>query len=283
MADSINPGDIVELIDKHHGNSGSIIAILEDIQVLYNYLPQDALEIVAKRTGHSLVDLYGVATFYTSFSLEPRGEHLISVCLGTACHVRGASEILEEFEHNLGIEPGCTTGDQSFTLTTVNCLGACALGPVAVTDGEYHRNVKKSLVPDIIQDCGNGGLSESNNNNEAETIYVNVQCPLCNRSLMTTDHLLDGHPMIRVTVSFGRMHGWLRMSSGWGDHRVESEYPIPDDKLINFFCPKCHAELRSPQLCPKCDAPTVPLLNKKGGVITLCSRHGCKEHMFDLT
>jgi NADH-quinone oxidoreductase subunit E len=282
MADSVNPGDVIELIDKHQGNSGSIIAILEDIQASYNYLPKAALEIVAKRTGHSLVDLFGIATFYSSFSLEPRGEHLISVCMGTACHVRGSSEILEEFEHNLGIEPGSTTDDRAYTLTTVNCLGACALGPVAVTDGEYHRNVRKNLVPEIIHSC-NCGDPLNSNGEEGETIHIDALCPLCNRSLMTTDHLLDGHPMIRVTVSFGRLHGWLCLSSVWGDHRVESEYPIPDDKLVNFFCPKCHAELRSPRLCPKCDAPTVPLLNRKGGIISICSRQGCREHMLDLT
>jgi NADH:ubiquinone oxidoreductase subunit E len=282
MKDSVNPGSVLELIDKHDGQRGSIIAILEDIQASYNYLPKDALEIVAKRTGHSLVDLYGIATFYTSFSLEPRGKHLVSVCMGTACHVRGAPDILEGFETTLEVKPGQTTGDRSFTLTTVNCLGACALGPVSVMDGEYCRNVKKSRVPMLVRSCLEANLNNSNGDPE-ETIHLNALCPHCNRSLMTSDHKLDGHSMIHVTASFGRKHGGMRLSSIWGDHRIQSEHEIPAGALIDFFCPRCHAELRAPKLCSRCDAPTIPLLNKQGGIITLCSRRGCTEHMFDLT
>jgi len=146
MGTSIHPGAIVKLIDKHRGNSGSTIAILEDIQASFNYLPREALEIVAEQTDCSLVDLYAIATFYSYFSLEPRGDHLVSVCTGTACHVRGAPDILEEFEGSLGVAAGATTGDRAFTLTTVNCLGACALGPVMVVNEEYHgqMNIAKT-------------------------------------------------------------------------------------------------------------------------------------------
>lgn len=281
MATSVDPGAILELIGKRQGDRGSIIAILEDIQASYNYLPKEALNIVAKKTGHPLVDLYGIATFYSAFSLEPRGEHLASVCIGTACHVRGSSEILGSFEDTLRVKPGQTTKDRSFTLTTVNCLGACALGPVAVIDGEYCPNVKTNRVPSLIRDCRDADILNSDTDPE-EILHLHALCPRCNRSLMTSDHKLDGHPMIHVAISFGRKHGWLRMSSMWGDQRIQSAHEIPADTLVNFFCPRCHAEFRSPRLCPTCDAPRIPLLNKKGGVITLCSRRGCKEHMLEL-
>ena len=279
---SINLDGIDDLIGKHHGSDGSIIAILEDIQASYNYLPRAALELVSAKTGRSLVDLYGIATFYTYFSLEPRGDHLASVCTGTACHVRGAPAILDEFQANLGVAPGETTEDRCFTLTTVNCLGACALGPVAVIDGEYCRNIKKSHVEPLVTSYrdGRGGLTEAD---PEEALYLHALCPRCNRSLMTTEQTLDGQPMIQVTVSFHSLHGWLRLSSLFGDHRIESEHAIPDDSLVDFFCPRCHAELRSPRLCPGCDAPTVRFLIKGGGIINLCSRRGCKEHALELS
>ncbi len=282
MAISTNNGNIQELVRKHQGKRGAVIAILEDIQATYNYLPAEALKTVAEETGHSLVDLYGISTFYTSFSLEPRGEHLISVCMGTACHIRGAPQVLEEFENNLGIKAGETTEDRSFSLTTVNCLGACALGPVSVIDGHYWRNANKHEVPSVIENCRCGNHHEKVLAPE-EIMSLHALCPHCNRNLMNSAIQLDGHPVVEVTVSFGRKHGWLRMSSVWGDHRIQSEFEIPEDALVNFFCPMCHAELRSPRLCPRCDAPTIPLLNKLGGIIRICSRVGCHEHMLDLS
>lgn len=268
------------IIDKHAGHRGDIISILEDIQASYNFLPQEALELVAKRTGCSLVDLYGVATFYTSFSLEPRGEHLVSVCTGTACHVRGSPGVLGAFEESLGVDAGQTTEDRAFTLTTVNCLGACALGPVAVMDGEYFANINKRQVPSLLRSCRDSDLAATMD--PEEVFHIHALCPNCNRSLMTPEHKLDDHPMIHVTASFNNMHGWVRLSSQWGDPRVFSEYEIPKDTLVNFFCPRCHSELRATTPCPRCDAPTIPMLNKRGGIITLCSRQGCKEHMLDL-
>ena len=130
--------------------SSGLISILEDIQGKYGYLPQGALVAVADKTNRSLVDIYGVATFYKSFSLIPRGKHLISVCLGTACHVRSAPVIVEEFERQLGINAGSTTEDREFSLETVNCLGACALGPIVVADGHYFSNVNTSNVNVIL-------------------------------------------------------------------------------------------------------------------------------------
>jgi len=147
----MNPELIDKIIKARQDELGSTISILEDIQEHYQYLPENVLRMVAEKTGSSLVDLYGVATFYKAFSLTPKGKHLISVCLGTACHVRSAPAIVDEFEQQLGIRPGETTGDKEFTLETVNCLGACALGPIVTVDGHYFSNVKRSDVKFILE------------------------------------------------------------------------------------------------------------------------------------
>ncbi len=138
----MNPEPILRIIENHtRGSQTGLISILEDIQADYSYLPEEALRIVSEKTGRSLVDIYGVATFYKAFSLKPRGKHLISACLGTACHVRGGRAVASEFQRQLGIKPGETTSDNLITLETVNCLGACALGPIVVVDGHYFPNV----------------------------------------------------------------------------------------------------------------------------------------------
>jgi len=278
---SLNPEDVITITRKHDGRRGSLIAMLEDVQALYNYLPRDALKIVAKQTGQSLVDIYGIATFYKAFSLEPRGRHLVSVCVGTACHVRGAPTILDEFEKLLDVRAGQTTPDRMFSLQTVNCLGACALGPVVVVDGEYHRNVTVAGVRGIIERRYRSADEQAVYQDE-RIFRVDVACPVCNRSLLTNEHMMGGEPMVHVTVSFGRKHGWLRLSSLYGDYRIQSEHEIPPETIVDFFCPKCHAELRSPKLCARCDAEMIPLFVRGGGVIQLCSRRGCKEHMLDL-
>ena len=281
MIAQLNPEEVFGIVDKHNGRQGAIISILEDVQARYNYLPEAALKIVANRTGHSLVDVFGVATFYRGFSLEPRGKHMVSVCMGTACHVRGSPQLLKEFEARLKVKAGGTSADREYSLSTVNCLGACALGPVAVVDGEYYRNVKERDVRGVLERSAriNGALSLSD---DERVFGVNVSCPSCNRSLMTPEQLLDGHPMVRVTASFGRNHGWMRLSSLYGDYRIQSEYEIPQGAVIHFFCPQCHAELRSTRLCPNCDAPMIILLVRGGGTVQFCSRRGCKEHMLDL-
>ncbi len=281
MRSQLNPEEVCRIVDRHDGCRGAIIAILEEIHAEYNYLPQEALRIVAARTGRSLVDLYAVATFYRGFSLKPRGRHVASVCMGTACHVRGSEGVLEGMETCLGVRAGETTADREFTLATVNCLGACALGPVTVIDGEYHRAVRKGEVDAILQRVSR--VDESRRLRDDERIFaVSVACPHCNRSLMTGHHLLDGFPMVRVTVSFRRKHGWLRLSSLYGDYRSESEYAIPPGTVVHFFCPQCHAELRSTRLCARCDAPMIIVRVDRGGTVQFCSRHGCKEHMLDL-
>jgi len=141
---------VEEILQRHDGQRGGLIAVLEEIQRRHGYLPEKALRMVSEKTGRSLVDVYGVATFYRSFSLRPRGKHLICVCLGTACHVRGAARVVDEFQRRLGISRGETTPDAQFTLETVNCLGACAVGPVVVVDGQYFSQVDTAAVARIL-------------------------------------------------------------------------------------------------------------------------------------
>ncbi|RTZ92429.1 MAG: NAD(P)H-dependent oxidoreductase subunit E [Deltaproteobacteria bacterium] len=126
------------ILDRYDRNPAQLIPILQDVQAEENYLPREALEAISEKLDIPLVRLYSVATFYKAFSLKPRGKHIVQVCMGTACHVRGAPRILDKMVRDFGIQPGGTTKDMEFTLETVNCLGACALGPIVVVDGEYH-------------------------------------------------------------------------------------------------------------------------------------------------
>lgn len=273
--------DILNILANHNGGREELIPVLQDIQAKYGYLPEDSLKIVAEETCRSLVDIYGVATFYKSFYLKPRGKHLISVCLGTACHVRGAQSISEEFQQQLGIRAEETTLDKQFTLETVNCLGACALGPIVVVDGHYFSNVNKTKVNQIIEKAREG-LDKVDIKTDERIFPVEVNCPRCNHSLMDPHHLIDGYPSIRVTVSFGNEHGWLRLSSLYGSYTIESEHKIPIGTIIHNFCPHCHAELVSASNCTKCDAPMFPMAVRGGAMVQICSRRGCKTHMLDL-
>jgi len=128
-----------------------LVSILQDIQAEHNYLPQEALIQVSQGLGIALSQIYSVATFFKSFSLIPRGRYLINVCLGTACHVRGAVRVLEEIERELGINPGETTEDLKYSLETVNCVGACALGPIVIVDGEYSGQIKATKVKPLLE------------------------------------------------------------------------------------------------------------------------------------
>lgn len=142
---------ILQIIENHNHARGSLIAILEEIQAECGYLPEYALRMVAEQKDISLVDLYGVATFYRSFSLKPRGKHVISVCLGTACHIRNAPMVIAEFQRQLGIQVGDTTPDREYSLEAVNCLGACALGPIVFVDGHYFTQVNTTKVKGILK------------------------------------------------------------------------------------------------------------------------------------
>jgi len=273
---------VLKVVGKHGAERGALISILGDIQAKYGYLPEESLRIVARETGCPLVDIYAIATFYRAFSLEPRGQHLVSVCQGTACHVRGGKIIAEEFQRQLGIGAGQTTADRAFTLETVNCLGACALGPIVVADGHYFSKVRKAQVRDIL-DKTMRGLDRIVIKGDRRIFPLIVNCPRCNHSLMDPRHLIDGYPSIRVTASFKGDHGWLRLSSLYGSYELEAEHEIPMDTVVNFFCPHCHAELVSALNCTECGAPMVPMTISGGGIGQICSRRGCKNHMLDIS
>ncbi len=141
---------VVTIVEKYHHDRGQLVAILQDIQGEYHYLPKEALVRVSQTLGVPLSQVYNVATFFKAFSLKPRGKHIISVCLGTACHVRGAVKVLEKLERSLSIKSGQTTPDLKFTLETVNCMGACALGPVVRVDGEYFGQMSIEKVDHML-------------------------------------------------------------------------------------------------------------------------------------
>lgn len=144
--------ELHSVLQKYHYRGSSIIQILTDVQQEYNYLPREVLEQVSHETSVPLSDIYGIATFYAAFSLRPRGKHLITVCKGTACFVRGMPNILNRIEDRLKIKPGSTTEDNMFTLETVNCLGACALAPIVVVDGQYYGQVNIQKVDEILDE-----------------------------------------------------------------------------------------------------------------------------------
>ena len=161
-------GDIEKIdsiIDRSDCKRSSLLSILLDIQAEYNYLPKDALVHVAIRLKMPLSRVYSIASFYKAYSLKPRGKHIITVCVGTACHVRGGARIAKAVSAKLDVEPGETTEDKNFTLETVNCLGACALGPVVVVDEEYHGNMTASKVGSLVKkyQCEDGGSENGEN------------------------------------------------------------------------------------------------------------------------
>lgn len=139
-----------EIFERHELFSESLIAVLQDIQEHYHYLSEENIKEVAERFDMPLSQVFSVANFYNAFSLKPKGKCIIQVCRGTACHVRGAPRILEELERLLGIKDGETTEDNEFSLETLNCLGACALGPIIVINGEYHGNMTLEQVSKLI-------------------------------------------------------------------------------------------------------------------------------------
>ena len=147
---TVDESKLDSIIDEHDVEEGSLIPILQDIQAEYSYLPKEALEHVAQRLNIPMVQIFGVVTFFKAFSLKPKGKNQIHVCTGTACHVRGAKNVLEGLERELGIKAGDTTDDGEYTLETVNCVGACALGPVVVNNEEHHGQMTPIKVESLL-------------------------------------------------------------------------------------------------------------------------------------
>ncbi len=154
------PTELAERIGQN-GADVPLISMLEEIQAKYHYLPQEAMILVSEALGVPLSQVYSVATFYNAFSLERRGRHEVCVCQGTACHVRGAKRVLSRLEEKLGIKPGETSPDWSFSLDTVHCLGACALGPVVVVDGEYSGQMRAEKVDELLARTQQGDSVEA--------------------------------------------------------------------------------------------------------------------------
>jgi NADH-quinone oxidoreductase subunit E len=147
----ISISDINEIINREATGDGSLIGALEEIQERYRYLPPEALILASERLGVPLSQAYSVATFYNAFSLKPKGKHCLHVCMGTACHVRGSPQVLDRLQTKLGVRAGGTTRDRLFTLETVNCLGACALGPIVVADGEYSGQMTAQRADQLLK------------------------------------------------------------------------------------------------------------------------------------
>ncbi len=139
------------IIERHGYQKASLVGILQDIQAEMNYLPRKALAQVSRSLDIPLTDIYEAATFYRAFSLEPRGRHTIQVCLGTACHVRGGARVLDYLENRLEVKSGGTTKDLVFSLESVNCLGACALGPMMVIDRKYFGKISIQKIEPILE------------------------------------------------------------------------------------------------------------------------------------
>jgi NADH:ubiquinone oxidoreductase subunit E len=143
---------IDEIVGEYGAKPTALIMILQDVQKHYRYLPEDALRAVAKSMKLPLAQIYGVATFYRAFTLKPTGKNHICVCTGTACHVRQAVVIVDKLERDLGITPGETTADGEVSLETVNCLGACALGPLVTANGIYYGNMTVTKVDKMLSE-----------------------------------------------------------------------------------------------------------------------------------
>ena len=146
-------GRVDSLIDSYIDKEELLISLLQDIQTEFNYLPQDVLVSVSQKLDIPLSQVYSLATFFKAFSLKPRGRHLVTVCVGTACHVRGAQRMVDKLERDYELRLGGTTEDSRFTLETVNCLGCCALGPVVVVDGKYESQMKADKLDRVLRKC----------------------------------------------------------------------------------------------------------------------------------
>jgi len=280
--------DPVDDIIAHHrdhaiGNRLNLISVLQAVQNTYGYLPESALRKIAGETGDSINRLYSLASFYKSFSFTPHGDHVVSICMGTACHVRKAPGLVDEFSAQLGIEPGETSDDQEFSLETVNCLGACALGPVAVVDGTYYPKLRPTKVKGLIKQLRKG-ISEEDLLDDPRVFPITVACPRCRASLMDEEHPIDGQPSCRFGIRHQGEEGTLRLSSLWGSSkRIVEHGKLDEGETPGFFCPSCGETLETTIECPQCEAPQVPMLLGEGeGLAIICSRQGCSEHLLDL-
>ncbi|MBU0994441.1 MAG: NAD(P)H-dependent oxidoreductase subunit E [Proteobacteria bacterium] len=157
---------IEEIMGRYPGKPEYLIFLLQDVQADCGYISPEAMNLISEHACVPITQAYSVATFYQSFRLEPKGEHEVRVCLGTACHLKGGQRIVEELERKLNISAGDTTEDMMFTLNSVNCVGACALSPVILVDGKYETNITANKIEKILKQINNehAGYSEGGTN-----------------------------------------------------------------------------------------------------------------------
>jgi NADH:ubiquinone oxidoreductase subunit E len=147
------------ILEGRRSQPNQLIEVLQDVQDMYGYIPEDAMKNVAKELGVPLMEAYRVANFYKTFSLKPRGKNVVTICTGTACHVRGSNLLIDQVEGQLGIKPGDTTEDGQVTVECVNCVGACALGPIVIENGTYSHHVTPGNLRKMIDET-NGNKKE---------------------------------------------------------------------------------------------------------------------------
>jgi len=186
-----------------------------------------------------------------------------------------------EFEQRLGVKTGETTEDYEFTLETVNCLGACALGPVVVAGTDYFSKVRQSNVHQMITRVSSGADAQGRDN--PSFFPLSLRCPHCGQTLLDASQRIDAHPSVKLTAFFEGERSCVRLSSLYGSYAAESEHEIPVNALVVFSCPHCEAELTGVNnCCPDCESPMISLGVDPGGTLRICARRGCKSHMLDL-
>ena len=281
LADATDAHGIERIIEENAQAPAALVATLQAIQREHGYLPADALKQVSRATGRPLADVYGVATFYRAFSLHPRGQHLVSACLGTACHVRGAHGVVGELERELGIRAGETTPDRAFSLETVNCLGACALGPVVVIDGHYVAKVGKAKVRHLLDDVRAGRVAGAQGG-EVTALSLVAHCSRCRASLMDEAHPLDGLPSIHLAMRGQAGNGWWRVSSIYGSQMRATDSAAPKGTVLSVYCSHCGEDLGDGWRCSACQAPMVSMAVGELAHLRVCPRLGCDGHMLDV-
>ena len=152
---------INEICDRYANETTPLMMILSDIQTEYGYIPVEVQELVSEKTGISVAEIYGVVTFYSFFSLKPKGKYVIGCCLGTACYVKGAQQIIDKFSEILNIKPGQTTADGMFTLDALRCIGACGIAPAVTINGKVYPKLSVSEVPGVVAEYKKLGGAEA--------------------------------------------------------------------------------------------------------------------------
>ena len=162
----VSEDEIIRIVQSYPAERRYALAAMQDMQHAFNYIPERGLTRLAEHLGCGVAQLYSMATFYKALSLKPKGKHIIKICNGTACHIRGSVNLATGLTRELGIEPGETTEDGLFSVEKVNCLGSCALAPVMLVDGTYHNKLKLEDVPGIVEHYRSLGVEEGEASNE---------------------------------------------------------------------------------------------------------------------